>query len=99
MFKKDDDVEPGLDTKMCLMADAKCIASALEPDRTEANRIPPFVKAVDVSLPPGGYEDFTGTFKVAIESLVLEFWPALREAGSAAGLSAFEGSIWERPLG
>lgn len=98
MFKEDDDVEPGLDIKMCLMADAECITSLLESGLSEVNRIPPFVKAVDVSLPPGGYEDYTGSFKVSIESLILEFWPSLREAGNPAELSLFEGSMWERPL-
>jgi len=76
------------------MADAECITSVLE----SGPGAPPFVKAVDVSLPPGGYDDYSGTFKVAVKSLILEFWPALRKAGSAAELSLFEASIWERPL-
>ena len=84
MFQEDGDVEPGLNTKMCLMADAECITFVLESGRSGPNHNPPFIKAVDVSLPPGGYEDYTGIFKVAIESLILELWPALRKAGSAA---------------
>jgi hypothetical protein len=94
-FKEDDEIEPGLDTKMCLMADAECIASVLEPGASDT---PPFIKAVDVSLPRGGYDGYTGTFKVAIDSLIPGFWYALREAGSAAKLSLFEGSIWGGPV-
>jgi hypothetical protein len=70
----------------------------LESGPSGASRTPPFIKAVDVSLPPGGYDDYTGTFKVAIERVILEFWPALREAGNAAELSLFEDSTWERSL-
>ena len=98
MFREEDDVEPGLNTKICLMADAECIASMLDSGPNTANRTPPFIKAVDVSIPPWGYEDYTGSFKVAIESLILEFWPVLREAGSAAELSLFGEGIWERRL-
>lgn len=94
-FKEDDEIKPGLDTKVCLMADAECIASVLEP---RASGTPPFIKAVDVSLPRGSYDDCTGTFKVAIDRLIPEFWYALREAESAAELSLFEGSIWEGPV-
>ncbi|OBT77020.1 hypothetical protein VF21_02882 [Pseudogymnoascus sp. 05NY08] len=90
-FKEDDEIEPGLDTKMCLMADAECIASVLE---FGASGTQPFIKAVDVSFPRGGYDDHNGTFKVAIDSLIPEFLFALREAESAAELSLFEGSIW-----
>lgn len=95
MFKEDDIVEPGLDTKMCLMADVECITSVLESGLGGANYTPPFIKAVDVSLPPGGYDDYSGTFKVAIGSLIPDFWFALREARSAAELSLFEASIWD----
>ncbi|OBT50436.1 hypothetical protein VE04_09590 [Pseudogymnoascus sp. 24MN13] len=64
-FKEDDEIEPGLDIKMCLMADAECITPVLE---RGASGTPPFIKTVDVSLPRGGYDDYTGTFKAAIDS-------------------------------
>ncbi|OBT76557.1 hypothetical protein VF21_05372 [Pseudogymnoascus sp. 05NY08] len=88
-------VEPGLDTKMCLMADAESITSVLESDPD--GRPPPFIKAVDVSYPQGGYEDYSGVFKVSVASVYLKFWPALRKAENAAEMSLFEGDIWEEP--
>ncbi len=46
------DVEPGLDIRMCLIADAECIASVVDARSQEEEKVvPPFVKAVDV-LPP-----------------------------------------------
>ncbi|KFZ25272.1 hypothetical protein V502_00247 [Pseudogymnoascus sp. VKM F-4520 (FW-2644)] len=75
-------VEPGLDTNMCLMADAESITSVLESDPD--GRLPPFIKAVDVSYPQGGYEDYSGVFRVSVASVYLKFWPALRKAESAA---------------
>lgn len=88
-------VEPGLDTKMCLMADAESITSVLESDLD--GRTPPFIKAVDVSYPQGGYEDYSGVFKVSVASVYLKFWRALRKAESAAEMSLFEGDMWEGP--
>lgn len=98
MWREDSDIEPGLDTKMCLIVDAECIASVMDA-RTddEKKAIPPFVKAVDVSPPTGGYvdEEYGGVFKVAISSLVLEFWPALRIFGHPSELAPFADPVWE----
>ena len=80
---------------MCLMADAESITSVLESDPD--GRPPPFIKAVDVSYPQGGDEDYSGVFKVSVASVYLKFWPALRKAESAAEMSLFEGDIWEEP--
>jgi hypothetical protein len=60
-----DVIEPGLTTKMCLMADEECMRSVLDKSAT------PFVKAVDVTSDSGL------TIKVAIMSLVPAFYAAL----------------------
>lgn len=40
------------------MADAECTTTMLESGAAPFTT--PFVEAVDVSLPPGGYDDYTG---------------------------------------
>ncbi|KAI9696204.1 MAG: hypothetical protein M1820_008272 [Bogoriella megaspora] len=102
IFKEEGEVEPGLDTKMCLMVDAECIASVLgarsEEDKTKN---PPFVKAVDVNLAsetnlsPG----FEGHFKVAISALAMEFYLALALFGYPYELAPFADPVWQDALG
>jgi hypothetical protein len=97
MCKEDGMVEPGLDTKMCLMVDAECISSVIDP-RTADNKSPPFVKVVDVELCIDGPQDYVGYFKVAITSLILEFYLALHECDHPSELAIEGDRIWEDPL-
>ena len=103
MFKEEGEVEPGLHTKMCLMADAECIASVLEPrPAEEKERTPPFLKAVDVDLASGGFASdlsYEGYFKVAIAAIVMDFYPALHTFGYPAELAPFAKPVWEDTLG
>ena len=93
MFKEDGMVEPGLDTKMCLMVDAECIASVIDPQSTD--KFPPFVKAVDVELCIDGPQDYDGHFKVAITSLMLGFYLALQGSDHPSELVPEGDRIWE----
>jgi hypothetical protein len=50
MIKTEDELEPGYDLNVCLLADAECIASVIDP-RSESDREkePPFLKMVHVT--------------------------------------------------
>ncbi len=68
---------------MCLMADAECVTSVIDPrSDKDKEKTPPFLKAVDVDLATG-LEDvepsYTGQFKVSIAALAMEFYLALHE--------------------
>ena len=94
MFLSDSDIEPGLQTKMCLMADAESIASVVDARTDEQKKlIPPFVKAVD-TLGMLDEEYSGGGFKVAIEALVLEFWPKVKGCEDLEGLVGDETEVW-----
>ncbi|KAF2154795.1 hypothetical protein K461DRAFT_102381 [Myriangium duriaei CBS 260.36] len=100
MFKQEGEVEPGLDTKMCLMADAECVASVLEPQKGT----PPFLKAVDVNLADASYvlaldDNYEGSFRVAINAIVMEFYPALELFGHPSELAPFADPVWQDTLG
>ncbi|PSK60599.1 hypothetical protein B9Z65_749 [Elsinoe australis] len=103
MFKEEGEVEPGLDTKMCLMADEECFASVLDPRSAEDKlKTPPFLKAVDVDMASGNFAptaDYSGHFKVSIAALVMEFFLALHEFGHPSELAPFADPIWQDRLG
>ncbi|KAL5364430.1 hypothetical protein BJX96DRAFT_132632 [Aspergillus floccosus] len=72
---EEDRLEPGLHTRMCLMVDEECMRSVV--DMGPGSRSPaPFMKAVDVTLGEQRLS-YSGTFKVAIASLITKFYPAL----------------------
>ena len=89
-FAKDDDVQLGLRTKMCLFVDQECMESVIEP----AGDVPPFVKAVDVKLGDDGELGYAGFFKVAISSLIIQFYPALAACKDTSELCPAENEIW-----
>lgn len=101
-FKEEGEIEPGLDTKMCLMADAESINSVLNP-RSDADNStsPPFVWAVDVNLCNGiaVNSDYQGFFKVAIAALPTGFYYALAIFEHASELAPFADPIWQDTLG
>ncbi|KAI6811558.1 hypothetical protein KC332_g14282 [Hortaea werneckii] len=66
-------IEPGLTTSMCLFVDEECIRSVV--DKTAGSS--PFVKAVDGTLGMGQRQEYKGTIKVAITSLMPAFYAAL----------------------
>ncbi|GAM89380.1 hypothetical protein ANO11243_074170 [Dothideomycetidae sp. 11243] len=91
-----DPVEPGLDLMMCLMADAECIASVLEPE----DGIQPFVKAVDVRMTEADYVSkqepgYEGCFKVAIQALPVEFYLALHTVRHPSELVRDANPVWQ----
>ncbi|CAD0114096.1 unnamed protein product, partial [Aureobasidium uvarum] len=70
---EDEILELGLRTRMCLFVDEECMRSVTEPK----SNVPPFVKAVDVSLGETLSRSQNAVFKVAIKSLVMDFYPSL----------------------
>ncbi|KAI4728697.1 hypothetical protein E4T49_03543 [Aureobasidium sp. EXF-10728] len=70
---EDEILEPGLHTRMCLFVDEECMRSVTEP----SSEVPPFVKAVDVTLGQSLLRSQKSFFKVAIKSLVLGFYASL----------------------
>lgn len=65
MFKEENQVDPGLDTKMCVMVGAECIASVV--DRSNGDAVPSFVKdepALRIHIDA----EYEGYFRVAISS-------------------------------
>jgi hypothetical protein len=72
-LNKDEKLEPGLRTRMCLFVDEACMRSVVEP----GTDIPPFVKAVDVELGTTTQQRPGATFRVAVKDLVTHFYPAL----------------------
>ena len=95
MFDEDDDIEPGLKTKMCLMVDEECMRSVTERKPGSV----PFVKAVDVTLGATPNLDYPGVFKVAISSLLTEFYPALASCQSISEIAPAAGEIWKHAPG
>lgn len=91
MLGEDDDLEPGLQTKMCLMVDEDCMRSVTE----RRPNTPPFVKAVDVTLGENQDLGYPGFFKVAISSLVTEFYPALARCEYTSQLRPSYNDIWQ----
>lgn len=84
------------------MVDAECISSVIDPRPDQDGKTtPPFVKAVDVNLGSGvnNTSDYPGYFKVAISSLVTEFYHALSVFGQPSELAPFADPVWEDSLG
>ncbi|KAI7192937.1 hypothetical protein D0869_01749 [Hortaea werneckii] len=68
-----DELEPGLTTSMCLFIDEECIRSVVNKQAGST----PFVKAVDGTLGMGQTDEYKGTIKVAITSLMPAFYAVL----------------------
>ncbi|CAD0091010.1 unnamed protein product, partial [Aureobasidium vineae] len=91
---EDEILEPGLRTRMCLFVDEECMRSVTEPK----SDVPPFAKAVDVTLGQTSSRSQNAIFKVAIKSLVMDFYPSLflPEIEDATRLCpTSESKIWE----
>ncbi|KAI9035527.1 uncharacterized protein KD926_003267 [Aspergillus affinis] len=72
---EEDRLERGLHTRMCLMVDEECMRSVVDVKPGEGSPAP-FMKAVDLALGEQRLS-YSGTFKVAIASLITDFYPAL----------------------
>ncbi|PKX91226.1 uncharacterized protein P174DRAFT_463354 [Aspergillus novofumigatus IBT 16806] len=81
---EEDRLEPGLHTRMCLMVDEECMRSVVDENR-----------AVDVTVGEQRLS-YSGTFKVAIASLITKFYPALLDCEDTTSDLAppTEDAIW-----
>ncbi|KAF4224851.1 hypothetical protein CNMCM6457_008912 [Aspergillus fumigatiaffinis] len=88
---EEDRLEPGLHTRMCLMVDEECMRSVVD---AKPGSPAPFIKAVDVTLGEQRLS-YSGTFKVAIASLITKFYPALLDCQDTSELvPPTEDAIW-----
>ncbi|EAU29431.1 predicted protein [Aspergillus terreus NIH2624] len=88
---EEDKLEPGLHTRMCFMVDEECMHSVLD---ANPGAPAPFMKAVDVALGEQRLS-YSGTFKVAIASLITKFYPALLDCHDTSDLVPLtEDGIW-----
>ncbi|GIJ90478.1 hypothetical protein Asppvi_009433 [Aspergillus pseudoviridinutans] len=88
---EEDRLEPGLHTRMCLMVDEDCMRSVVD---AKPGSPAPFMKAVDVTLGEQRLS-YSGTFKVAIASLITKFYPALLDCQDTSDLvPPTEDAIW-----
>ncbi|KAI0379385.1 hypothetical protein F5Y04DRAFT_282808 [Hypomontagnella monticulosa] len=87
-------VASGLDMGVLLLADAGTVESVLK--HNEVTDPIPYITAVDVT-DPGNPEDYPGSFKVSVDSLLCEFYPKLSMGVSPRALYAMmdkPDSIW-----
>ncbi|EPS28945.1 hypothetical protein PDE_03891 [Penicillium oxalicum 114-2] len=90
---ENDRLEPGLHTRMCLMVDEECLHSVVDV-KSKPSSPAPFLKAVDVTLGERQLM-YSGTFKVAIASLITKFYPALLTCEDIVELAPpTEDAIW-----
>ncbi|KAG2007919.1 hypothetical protein GB937_008110 [Aspergillus fischeri] len=88
---EEDRLEPGFHTRMCLMVDEECMRSVAD---VRSGSPAPFMKAVDVTLREQPLS-YSGTFKVAIASLITKFYLALLEYQDTSDLvPPTEDAIW-----
>ncbi|KAL5342187.1 hypothetical protein BJX70DRAFT_337930 [Aspergillus crustosus] len=84
------DVEPGLQTKMCLVVDQECMESVA----AKSSSTVPFVKAVDVVLGADAESAFPRVIKVAVSSLLARFYPALANCDTVWEIASDGDDVW-----
>ncbi|KAL4863001.1 hypothetical protein BDV12DRAFT_178047 [Aspergillus spectabilis] len=90
VYRMFSDIEPGLKTKMCLVADRECMESVT----TKGSSSVPFVKAVDVILGADAESAFPRVIKVAVSSLLARFYPALANCDTVWEIVSDGDDIW-----
>lgn len=88
--EEEDRLEVGLHTRMCLMVDGECMRSVVD---AKPGSPAPFMKAVDIVLGEQRLS-YPGTFKVAIASLITDFYPALLACQNTSDLVPAGDAIW-----
>jgi hypothetical protein len=78
----EDQLVAGLQTRMCLMVDGKCIRSVVGSGSGGGD-------GADGSL------DYSGVFRVAIRSLITKFYPAWLACGKTVDLMPADGGVWD----